>query len=76
MCPTISDYDTGKDFPRGAMELVSRAQLVATYTDLPLLPPRGSSGVCRIPIKMSILDINKVVEAVPELRLQSNPTIL
>ena len=72
MCPRISDDDTGKDFSQGAMELlarVSRAQVVATYTDLPLLPPKGSSGMCRIPIKMPILDMNQVMEAVPELRI-------
>ena len=72
MCPRISDDDTGKDFSRGAMELlarVSRAQVVATYTDLPLLPPQGSSGMCRIPVKMPILNMNQVMDAVPELRI-------
>ena len=73
MCPRISDDETGKDFSRGAMELlarVSRAQVVATYIDLPLLPPQGSSGMlCRIPLKMPILDMNQVIEAVPELRI-------
>ena len=37
MCPRISEGDTGKDFSRGAMELlarVSRARVVATYTDV------------------------------------------
>jgi DNA-binding transcriptional MerR regulator len=72
MCPRISEEDTGKDFSRGAMELlarVPRAQVVATYTDVPSLPSKGSSGVCRIPLKMPILNINKVMDTVPELRI-------
>ena len=48
---------------------VSRAQVVASYTDIPLLPPQGSSGMCRIPLKMPILNMNQVMEAVPELRI-------
>ena len=73
ICPTrISDDDTGKDFSQGAMEVlarVSRAQVVATYTDLPLLPAQGSSSICRIPVKMPMLNMNQVMEAVPELRI-------
>ena len=72
MCPRISEDDTGKDFSRGAMELlarVSRAHVVATYTDVPSLPSKGSAGVCRIPLKMPILNINKVMDTVPELRI-------
>ena len=73
ICPRGSDDDTGKDFSRGAMELlarVSRAQVVATYTDLPSLPPEGSSGMCRKPLKMPIFNMNQVMEkAVPELRI-------
>ena len=72
MCPRSSDEGTGKDFSRGAMELlaeVKRARVVATYTDLPLLPPLGSSGICRIPITMPTLDMNTVMQAVPELRI-------
>eukprot|EP01035_Chromulina_nebulosa_P009062 gene9062-12247_t len=45
MCPRFpDDDDTGRDFTRGAMQLLaetSRAVVVATYTDLPLIPPRG-----------------------------------
>ena len=36
LCPRISENDTGKDFSQGAMEVltkVSRAHVVATYTD-------------------------------------------
>ncbi len=72
MCPRISEDDTGKDFSQGAMEVlarVSRAHVVATYTDVPSLPPKGSSGVCRIPLKMPILNVNKIMETVPELRI-------
>jgi len=40
----------------------------ATYTDLPNLPRQGSSEVCRVPLKLPILDINKVMKVVPELQ--------
>ncbi len=72
MCPRISEYDTGKDFSQGAMEVlarVSRAHVVATYTDVPSLPPKGSSGFCRIPLTMPILNVNQIMDTVPELRI-------
>ena len=73
MCRRISNDGTGKDFSRGALQLlaeVSRAVVVATYTDLPLLPPQGSSEACRVPVRMPILDIIKVMEVVAELRIK------
>jgi hypothetical protein len=48
---------------------VSRAHVAATYTDVPSLPSKGSSGVCRIPLKMPILNVNKIMGTVPELRI-------
>ena len=48
---------------------VSRAIVVATYTDLPDLPAEGSSydgGACCKPVMLPILDINKVMYVVPE----------
>eukprot|EP01036_Dinobryon_divergens_P037334 gene37334-48823_t len=72
MCPRISDDETGKDFSRGAMELlalISRAQVVATYIDLPLLPSQGSSGMCRISLKMPILNMNQLF---PAMRLDAS----
>jgi hypothetical protein len=45
-----------------------RANVVATYTDVPNLPRRESSELCRLPLRLPILDINKVMKAVPELQ--------
>jgi hypothetical protein len=74
ICPGISDHDMDNDFFRGVTELLinaPRVEVVATSTDLPLLPPSGSSMVCRIPIKTPILDIDQVMAAVPELRIST-----
>lgn len=76
MCPRFLDDGTGKDFSRGAMQLlaeISRAVVVATYTDLPLIPSRGSSGICRVPIRLPILDINKVMKVILELSVVKIP---
>ena len=76
MCPRFPDDGTGKDFSRGAMQLLaetSRAVVVATYTDLPLIPPGGSSGICRVPIRLPILDINKVMKVILELSVMKIP---
>lgn len=74
ICPGISDHDMENDFFRGVTELLinaPRVEVVATSTDLPLLPPSGSSMVCRIPIKTPILDIDQVMATVPELRIST-----
>ncbi len=33
-----------------ALAKVPRTMVIATYTEVPPLPPKGSSGVCRVPI--------------------------
>ena len=66
-----NEDDTGRDFSRGAMKALARisnAVVVATYVDPPLLDGFGSSTVCRYPVIRPRLDINKVIETVPELR--------
>ena len=50
---------------------VSRAVVVATYTDFSLLPQQGSSEkTCHVPVRMLILDIIQVMEVVVELRIK------
>ena len=71
MCPRIYEDGTGKDFSRGAMQILAETEgavAIATYIDLPNLPSQGSSGVCRDPVFMPILDVVQVMEVVPELR--------
>ena len=51
-----------------ALARISNAVVVATYVDPPLLDGFGSSTVCRYPVIRPRLDINKVIETVPELR--------
>lgn len=65
---------TGKDFFRGALQLLAKlagAVVVATYTDLPALnASSGSSGgVCRYPISMPIFNIEDAMKVVPTLTL-------
>ena len=79
--PYNLDEGTGKDLSGGAMELltdVSKAQVVATYTDLPLLSLRGSllGLLCRISNTMPTLDMKAIIPTVPELHINipSNPS--
>ena len=65
---------TGKDFFRGALQLLAKlagAVVAATYTDLPALnASSGSSGVlCRYPISMPIFNIEDAMKVVPALTL-------
>ena len=79
MCQRITARHTGKDFSRGAMELlaeVPEAIVVATYTDLPSLDAMGSSGICRLLMSMPIFNIEEVMRVVPELRLNNHTTVL
>ena len=72
MCPRISGKHTGKDFSRGAMELlaeVPEAIVLATYIDLPALDAMGSSGLCRLLMSMPIFNIEDVMRVVPELKM-------
>ena len=78
MCPrdvndlSIPDEDDkGAMFSRGAMSTLSqipRVTVIATYTARPPLPPRGSSGVCRDPVAKPILNIDKAMQEIGELR--------
>jgi len=70
--PRDGNGGTGKYFSRGAMELMANipgATVIATYTDVPNLPSRGSSGLCNVPLRLPILDFTKVMKVVPELQL-------
>ena len=72
MCPRVDALGTGKDFSRGAMQLlagISGAIVVATYTDVPALNALGSSTVCRYPISMPIFNVEDAMGVVPELTL-------
>lgn len=69
------DCVAGAEFNRGAMEvlaIVTSATVVATYTGRPDLPPPSSSGVCRSPIALPPLDVNRVTGLVPQLYVNSS----
>jgi len=55
--------DPGARFSRGAMQCLNAAAatVVATFTEPPPLDPNGSSGVCRCPVALPRLDIDKVM---------------
>ena len=74
MCARDGDSEkSGAAFARGAMQTLARVSgvtVVATFVDLPPLPPLGSSRVCRRPVVLPTLDINKVIDAVTELQFK------
>ena len=74
MCSRDGSFvGSGTAFSRGAMKALARVSgvtVVATYIDLPPLPPLGSSKVCRRPVMLPTLDINKVIDAVTELQFK------
>ena len=55
--------DPGTRFSRGAMQCLNAASatVVATFTEPPPLEPVGSSAVCRCPVALPRVDINKVM---------------
>ena len=55
--------DPGVSFARSAMQTLAKAGIVvATYTDPPSVPTLGSSGVCRSPVFMPQVDIQKMLQ--------------
>ena len=53
------------DFRRGAMRALAElpgVQVLATYTDIPPLPARGSSGTCRRPIACLFPDVGTIMK--------------
>jgi hypothetical protein len=66
--------ESGADFSRGAMFTLARlnnAQVIATYIALPdeLLPPVKSSSVCRVGVPLPALDMDQVMDVVPEFHI-------
>ena len=76
MCPRYLSYpsdelDKGARFSRGAMTALTkipRVTVIATYTARPPLPAHASSGVCRDPVAKPILNIDKAMQEIDELR--------
>ena len=53
------------DFRRGAMRALAElpgVQVLATYTDIPQLPARGSSETCRRPIAFLLPDVGTIMK--------------
>jgi hypothetical protein len=67
--------ESGARFSKGAMELLANcknATVIATYTERPLsINPESSSMTCRLPVAIPSIDINKIMEIVPELSFNS-----
>jgi hypothetical protein len=64
MCDRRPRSEGGAAFLRGAMEtlaLIRNAKVVATCTARPAVPVITSSGVCRIPIALPLLDVNQLI---------------
>jgi hypothetical protein len=75
MCDRVINSEGGAAFFRGAMQAlsyVSRAKVVATYVDPPDLPAVASSGVCRKPVALPLLDLELIMAKVPELYIDSS----
>ena len=77
MCErTGKKRDTGADFSRGVMSTLVMADpekecdeslpipitVIATYTDIPDLPYKSTSGVCRSPLGLPPIDIERVMK--------------
>ena len=61
-------HDPGAYFSRGAMETLAGAgTVVATYTEPPSIPvviTDASSGICRLPVALPCVDVDKVLRYV------------
>jgi hypothetical protein len=72
MCDRSSDSKGGAYFSRGAMQTLAQvpnARVIATYTDLPReIPVKMSSVVCRIPIPLPLLDVDQLINKLPQLK--------
>ena len=73
MCEREGDFaKAGARFSRGAMTSLAQAQnvrVVATFTEpLNSVLAQVSSTVCRLPIPLPCLDVNTLMEKVPELK--------
>lgn len=69
MCDHARDPFAGMNFSRGAMTALAQipgVTVLATYTDVPPLPPQHSSCP-RVPISVPILDVDAAMAAVREL---------
>jgi len=73
--------DPGASFARGAMQTLAKVGIVvATYTDPPSVPALGSSGVCRSPVFMPQVDIQKILQhlqlSLPHAENRTNDRLL
>ena len=73
MCIRSGNFaEAGAMFSRGAMTsltIVNNVRVVATFTEpLDSVPSHPSSQVCRLPIPLPYLDVNALMENVPELK--------
>ena len=76
-----AENDPGISFCRGAMQTLAKAGIVvATYTSPPSVPALGSSGVCRRPIPMPQLDVQKLFQhlqlILPDAKSKMNHRLL
>jgi len=71
MCDRSPDSKGGAAFSCGAMEtlaMIRNAIVLATYIARPELPAMPSSGICRFPIALPLLDVNQLLNGfVPQL---------
>lgn len=62
------DMSFDAEFRRGALsalgEMCDLITVVTTYTDLPTLPARGSSGTCRSPLPKPLFDVARLLKVV------------
>ena len=61
----------GALFSKGAMSTLVRVpgmSVIATYTEQPPLPPKGSSGVCRRPVPLPSFNVDAAMQAIKELK--------
>ena len=74
ICPRdLERNDTGVLFSKGVMLTLANMPMVtviATYVTPPLLPPQGSSMVCRYPVPLPRLDLQAAIEHIPELQFE------
>jgi len=75
MCDRQDLVGKGADFSRGAMSAlasVNGLKVIATYIERPSIHVDGSSGVCRVPVALPTIDVNKAMAVVPELTMDSS----
>jgi hypothetical protein len=62
-------------FSRGAMQVLTFSKanrVIATYTEPPTeIPSAASSAVCRVPVALPRLDIDQVLQYVPQLQIDN-----